>query len=49
MTLSAVFAGKNVQTDRQRGRPRFAAAVAGTVLGPWLTLAPLQYQTVGAR
>ncbi|MBX0322253.1 hypothetical protein EGH21_04305 [Halomicroarcula sp. F13] len=46
--VGAVFAGKNFQTVRERGRPRFAAAVMATILGLWLILAPLQYQTVGA-
>ncbi|MFC7075509.1 hypothetical protein [Haloarcula halophila] len=45
--VGAVFAGKNAQTIRDRGRPRFAAGVMATVLGAWLIVAPLQYEAVG--
>ncbi|WP_276270754.1 hypothetical protein [Haloarcula litorea] len=46
--VGAVFAGKNVLTVRERGRPRLAAGVMATVLGLWLVVAPLQYESVGA-
>lgn len=46
--VAAVFAVQNAQSVRDRGRPRFAAAVMATVLGTWLILAPLQYDAVGA-
>jgi len=46
--VGAVFAGKNFQTIRERGFPSFAAGVMATVLGLWLIVAPLQYDTVGA-
>jgi len=45
--VGAVFAGKNLQTVRDRGHPRFAAAVLATAIGTWLILAPLQYEAVG--
>jgi hypothetical protein len=46
--VGAVFAGKNALTVRERGRPELAAGVMATVLGLWLIIAPLQYQSVGA-
>jgi len=46
--VGAVFAGKNAQTIRDRGRPRFAAGVLATAVGTWLIVAPLQYQNVGS-
>lgn len=46
--VGAVFAGKNALTIRDRGRPRFAAAVLATAIGTWLIVAPLQYDGVGA-
>jgi|GEM_PF-666159 phosphate/sulfate permease len=46
--VGAVFAGKNFLTIRERGVPSFAAGVMATVLGLWLIVAPLQYETVGA-
>ena len=46
--VGAVFAGKNALTIRERGVPSFAAGVMATVLGLWLIVAPLQYETVGA-
>ena len=46
--VGAVFAGKNFQTIRSRGRPRFAAGVMATAVGVWLIVAPLQYDGVGA-
>ena len=46
--VGAVFAGKNFLTIRERGVPSFAAGVMATVLGLWLIVAPLQYDTVGA-
>jgi len=46
--VGAVFAGKNFLTIRDRGVPSFAAGVMATVLGLWLIVAPLQYETVGA-
>lgn len=46
--VGAVFAGKNFRTIRERGVPSFAAGVMATVLGLWLIVAPLQYDTVGA-
>jgi phosphate/sulfate permease len=46
--VGAVFAGKNMLTIRQRGAPSFAAGAMATVLGLWLIVAPLQYETVGA-
>lgn len=46
--VGAVFAGKNALTIRERGVPSFAAGVMATVLGLWLIVAPLQYESVGA-
>jgi len=46
--VGAVFAGKNFLTIRERGVPSFAAGVMATVLGLWLIVAPLQYNSVGA-
>ena len=46
--VGAVFAGKNALTIRERGVPSFAAGVMATVLGLWLIIAPLQYESVGA-
>jgi len=46
--VGAVFAGKNFLTIRERGVPSFAAGVMATVLGLWLIVAPLQYETVDA-
>ncbi|WP_262175154.1 hypothetical protein [Haloarcula laminariae] len=46
--VGAVFAGKNFQTIRERGVPSLAAGTMATVLGLWLIVAPLQYETVGA-
>lgn len=46
--VGAIFAAKNAQTIRDRGRPRFAAGVMATALGAWLIVAPLQYQDVNA-
>jgi hypothetical protein len=46
--VGAVFAGKNMLTIRERGVPSFAAGMMATVLGLWLIVAPLQYQSVGA-
>jgi len=46
--VGAVFAGKNMLTIRQRGYPSFAAGVMATVLGLWLIVAPLQYESVAA-
>ena len=45
--VGAVFAGKNALTVRERGAPSFAAGVMATVLGLWLIVAPLQYESVG--
>jgi len=45
--VGAVFAGKNMLTIRGYGVPSFAAGVMATVLGLWLIVAPLQYESVG--
>lgn len=46
--VGAVFAGKNAVVTRDRGRPELAASAMATVLGLWLIVAPLQYESVGA-
>jgi len=44
--VGAVFAGKNFLTIRRVNRPSLAAGVMATVLGLWLIVAPLQYESV---
>jgi len=41
--VGAVFAGRNLQLYRERGRPSIPAASLTTVFGVWLVVAPLQY------
>lgn len=45
--LGVVFAVRNVQLLRDRGRPSLPPAVLTTIFGGWFMLAPLLYTEVG--